>query len=118
MGSRTLFGLSMTRLACAAVWSLLCGTAVAQHKVTLTWNAPTCTVSASVPWCPAATSYLYDIFRSDCPDCPFYQINKGVVTVNTYTDTNVQAGATYRYSVKTVLQSGPSNKIVVKVPTP
>ncbi|HET7206523.1 MAG TPA: choice-of-anchor D domain-containing protein [Terriglobales bacterium] len=72
----------------------LSGTGVLPHSVSLTWNASTSTVTG------------YNVYRSTINGSGYVKINTSLVTVLTYTDTNVQNGTTYYYVTTAVDSSG------------
>jgi fibronectin type 3 domain-containing protein len=78
--------------------------------VALTWVASTSTVSG------------YRVYRGTTSGGPYTLISSGLVSVLTYTDSTVQAGATYFYVVTAVDSSGNesafSNEVPAVVPTP
>jgi len=89
----------------------LSGTGTApQHSVSLTWVASTSTVSG------------YRVYRGTTSGGPYTLVSSGLVSVLTYTDSTVQAGATYFYVVTAVDSSGNesafSNEVQAVVPMP
>ena len=89
----------------------LSGTGTApQHSVALTWVASTSTVSG------------YHVYRGTQSGGPYTLISSGLVSVLTYTDSTVQAGATYFYVVTAVDSGGNesafSNEVQAVIPTP
>jgi hypothetical protein len=86
------------------------GMAPATYEVELTWDAP---ASSSDPVAG------YHIYR-ETGSGSYALLNSSVNTPTTYTDTTVQAGATYNYEVKSVDASGvestPSNVYTATIP--
>ena len=80
------------------------------HSVSLTWTASTSPNIAG-----------YNVFRSTASGSGYVQINTGLVTTPSYTDTNVAEGETYYYVTTAVdtsnNQSGYSNQAQATVPT-
>jgi hypothetical protein len=88
---------------------VLSGTGVqVNHSVTLNWTASTSTVSG------------YNIYRTTVSGSGYAKINSGLIPSLTYTDTAVQAGATYYYVATAVDASGDesvdSNQVTAVVP--
>jgi len=71
-------------------------TAAAQqaHSATLSWTASTSTVSG------------YNVYRATVSNGPYTLISTSLVTGLTFTDTNVQSGATYYYVTTAVDSNG------------
>jgi hypothetical protein len=67
------------------------------YEVNLTWDAPS---SSSDPVAG------YNVYRAPSGSTAYQQINPAVVTQTAYTDTSVQAGQTYDYTVESVDASG------------
>jgi fibronectin type 3 domain-containing protein len=86
-----------------------CSAAIS-HSVSLTWTA---SVSPNISG--------YNVFRSTTSGTGYVQINTGLVTTTSYTDSNVTAGQTYYYVTTAVdtsnNQSGYSNQAQATVPT-
>jgi len=86
------------------------GTQAVAHSATLSWTASTSTVVG------------YNVYRSTTSGGPYTLITSGPVAGITFTDTSVQAGATYFYVVTAVdvngIESAFSNEASVTVPTP
>ena len=81
------------------------------HRVHLHWNAPT----------PSAEAVSgYNIYRSDDNGKTFRKVNRLPVAKTEYNDRSVRHGVSYIYLVKSVghkgAESGPSNKIRLRVP--
>ena len=80
------------------------------HSVSLTWTASTSPNIAG-----------YNVFRSTTSGSGYVQINTGLVTTPSYTDTNVAEGEAYYYVTTAVDtsndQSGYSNQAQATVPT-
>ena len=78
-------------------------TSASPDGISLAWNAVT----------GDPTLYGYEVLRGDAPGGPYTQIAR--VTGTSYTDTNVNQGATYFYAVRAVDQSfnrsGPSAEV-------
>lgn len=81
-----------------------------QHSASLSWNA-----SASVV-------IGYNIYRGSQTGGPYAKLNSSLQPSTGYSDTNVQAGATYFYVVTAVdgssVESGFSNETMAVIPTP
>jgi fibronectin type 3 domain-containing protein len=86
------------------------GTAAATYEVELSWDAPT---SSSDPVAG------YHIYRASSTGT-YALLNSSVNAPTTYSDTTVQAGATYNYEVKSVdasgVESAPSNVYTATIP--
>jgi hypothetical protein len=80
----------------------------AQHSVSLSWNASTSEVAG------------YNIYRSAGPNGPFSKLNSPLITGLSYSDSNVQSGATYYYAATSVdssnVESPYSNLATAAVP--
>lgn len=90
----------------------LTGTATSQsHQVDLNWQAP-----SSSP----VTIVGYNVYRAASGTGSYALLNSSVDTLTSYTDTNVQSGASYDYEVRSVdsagVESGPSNTTAVTIP--
>lgn len=87
------------------------GTAVSQHEVDLSWNAP-----ASSPD-PVAG---YHVYRSTDGGSSYQLLNSTGNTQTTYVDSAVQSGSVYEYIVESVdslgVESVPSNTATATVP--
>ena len=79
------------------------------HSVTIIWTASSTPVAG------------YNVYRSSPPNPPV-KLTEKVVPGTQYTDTTVEAGYTYVYSVTSVdskgLESRPSENITARVPGP
>jgi len=78
------------------LWMLLCGTALAQHTITISWTASTDA---------ATTPYItYRLYRAVCPCAtpPVLLVRASWITTTSYVDTAVKAGVTYIYGVTAV----------------
>jgi hypothetical protein len=86
------------------------GVGIAPHSVTLSWNASTSTVAG------------YNVYRGSQSGGPYTLLNAALISGTTYTDKNVQAGATYFYVVTAVdssgLESAFSNETTAIIPSP
>jgi fibronectin type 3 domain-containing protein len=86
------------------------GMAPANYEVELNWDAP---ASSSDPVAG------YHIYRATSSGA-YALLNSPVNTPTTYTDTTVQAGATYNYEVTSVdgsgVESAPSNIYTATIP--
>jgi hypothetical protein len=86
------------------------GTQAVAHSVSLSWTASTSTVVG------------YNVYRGTTSGGPYTLITSSPVNGTTFTDTTVQAGATYFYVVTAVDTNGNesvnSNEVSVTVPTP
>ena len=82
-----------------------------QHKVQLSWNAPTGTSDTIVG---------YMVYRATSGGSSYALLTSSVDTQTTFADTTVQSGLTYDYMVKSVdskgIESAPSNSTAVTVP--
>jgi hypothetical protein len=90
---------------------LLSGTGVAQnYQVDLSWNPPTGSTDPAVG---------YNVYRA-VVGAPFAILNSSPVSQPAWTDTTVQAGATYNYEVTSVdaygVESTPSSVTTVSIP--
>ncbi|HKW61802.1 MAG TPA: immunoglobulin domain-containing protein [Candidatus Acidoferrum sp.] len=72
----------------------LSGTGVVQHTVSLSWTASTSTISG------------YNVYRSTTSGSGYVKINTSLVSVLTYTDSNVTSGTTYFYVTTAVDSTG------------
>ena len=83
----------------------------AQHRVQLSWNAP----SGS-----PVTLAGFNVYRSTVGVSNYARLNPSLNSATSYVDTSVQSGLTYDYVVKSVdatgLESSPSNATEVKIP--
>jgi hypothetical protein len=86
------------------------GAAAPQHSVALSWNASTSTVVG------------YNVYRGTQSGGPYAVLNSAPDATTTYTDSSVQAGATYYYVVTAVdatgTESAYSNQTQAIIPTP
>ncbi len=86
------------------------GTAPPQHSVDLTWTASTSVVAG------------YNVYRGANHGGPYSKINSSLDPNTAYTDSAVQAGATYYYVATAVNSSGGestySNEVQAVIPTP
>jgi len=86
------------------------GMAPQNYEVELTWDAP---ASSSDP---VAGYHIYRATGSGS----YALLNSSINAPTTYTDSTVQAGATYDYEVKSVdasgVESGPSNVYTATIP--
>jgi fibronectin type 3 domain-containing protein len=64
------------------------------HSVSLTWAPSTSTVAG------------YHVYRSQVSGGPYAILDSSAVTADAYTDSNVLAGQTYYYVIKSVTQGG------------
>ena len=84
--------------------------ATISHSVSLTWTAST-----------SANIVGYNVYRSATSGGPYTQLNSGLVTKTSYTDSGVVAGQTYYYVTTAVDtsndQSAYSNQAQATVPT-
>lgn len=84
------------------------GVTAQQHLVALSWTASTSQVAG------------YNAYRSSQSAGPYTLLNSGRITGTSYTDLNVQSGATYYYVTTAVntqgLESAYSNQAVATVP--
>jgi hypothetical protein len=84
------------------------GTPTVSHAVELTWTPSTSAVAG------------YDVYRSEVSGGPYTKLDSSIVTADSYTDSNVQAGQTYYYVVTSVtsagMQSGDSTQAAATVP--
>ncbi len=87
------------------------GASAAGYQVKLTWNAPSSSGD------PVAG---YKVYRAVSGSASYQLLNTSVQQPTTYTDTTVQAGASYTYEVMSVdaagVQSAPSNIYVAAIP--
>jgi uncharacterized cupredoxin-like copper-binding protein len=67
---------------------------VVSHSVSLTWAPSTSTVAG------------YHVYRSQVSGGPYAILDSSAVTADAYTDSNVLAGQTYYYVIKSVTQGG------------
>ncbi|OLC92785.1 MAG: hypothetical protein AUH86_18395 [Acidobacteria bacterium 13_1_40CM_4_58_4] len=92
----------------AAVTLFGTGVTPVQHSVALTWNASTSTVSG------------YNVYRSTVSGSGYVKLNSSLVSVLTYTDSNVQTGTTYYYVTSAVDSGGNesiySNQVSAAIP--
>jgi len=72
----------------------LSGTGVVPHTVSLSWIASTSSVSG------------YNVYRSTTSGSGYVKINSSLVSVLTYTDSNVTNGTTYYYVTTAVDSTG------------
>ncbi|HEV2277066.1 MAG TPA: fibronectin type III domain-containing protein, partial [Acidobacteriaceae bacterium] len=83
----------------------------ASYSVNLSWSAPTSSTD------PVAG---YNVYRSSNGGSTYQVVNSAVNTPTTYTDSGVQAGASYVYYIESVdaqgNQSAPSNTWSVTIP--
>lgn len=83
----------------------------AQHKVQLSWNAP----SGS-----PVTLAGFNVYRATVGVSSYARLNPSLNSATSYVDTSVQSGLTYDYVVKSVdatgFESRPSNATEVKIP--
>jgi hypothetical protein len=70
------------------------GTQAVANSVTLDWSPSTSTVAG------------YNVYRSEASGGPYTKVDTSVVSPDTYTDSNVQAGITYYYVVTSVMSTG------------
>jgi len=86
------------------------GVAPQQHTVSLSWSENDSTVTG------------YNVYRGTAPGGPYSQINSGLESSTSYTDSTVVSGQTYYYVTTAVdesgEQSGNSNEATAVVPTP
>ena len=86
------------------------GVAAPQHSVALAWNASTSTVVG------------YNVYRGTQSGGPYAVLNSAPDATTTYSDSSVQAGATYYYVVTAVdatgTESAYSNQTQAIIPTP
>lgn len=82
----------------------------AAHSVSLSWDPSTSTVVG------------YNVYRGTQTGGPYTMVNSSVQAGTTYSDNNVQSGATYFYVVTAVdassQESGFSNETMALIPTP
>jgi hypothetical protein len=74
--------------------TVLGGTCVVNHSVSLNWTASTSTVAG------------YNVYRATTSGGPYTKLNSSVVTGVAYTDSTVQSGLTYYYVTTAVDASG------------
>jgi len=86
------------------------GVVAGSHSTDLSWDASHDPVIG------------YNVYRGTQQGGPYGQINPVLDASTSYTDNNVNAGATYYYVVTAVnaddQESGPSNEVKVKIPSP
>jgi len=86
------------------------GSSASNHSVSLNWNASTSSVIG------------YFVYRGTVSGGPYTRLIANADAATTYTDSNVQSGATYYYVVTAVngngQESGYSNQVTAAVPTP
>jgi hypothetical protein len=86
------------------------GTTPVAHSVDLSWSASTSSVAG------------YNVYRGGVSGGPYTKMNSSVDSAVTFTDSNVQAGQTYFYTVTAVdstgTESARSNEVQAVVPTP
>ena len=83
------------------------GTQATQHRVSLSWNASTSQVAG------------YNIYRGTSSGGPYTRLNSSLISLS-FTDNNVQSGATYFYAATAVdsnnVESGYSNLATAVIP--
>jgi Abnormal spindle-like microcephaly-assoc'd, ASPM-SPD-2-Hydin/Transmembrane protein 131-like N-terminal len=63
--------------------------------------------SVVLAWHPSVSLVTgYHVYRSESSDGPFEKLNNGIVSADSYTDSNVLPGVTYYYMVKSVGHGG------------
>jgi hypothetical protein len=86
------------------------GTAPVAHSVALSWIASSATVAG------------YNVYRGGLSGGPYSKINSAVDSSTSFTDSTVQSGQTYYYTVTAVDSSGTesahSNEAQAAIPTP
>lgn len=91
--------------------TVLSGTGVNKHSVTLSW------VASSSPNISG-----YDVYRGSVSGGPYTLINSSLIGSTSYTDAGVQSGQTYYYVATAVNSSGAqssySNQAQAAIPTP
>ena len=70
------------------------GTQAAAHSVALTWSPSSSSVAG------------YEVYRSAASGGPYTKLDSALVSTESYTDTNVQAGLTYYYVITAVTSDG------------
>ena len=84
------------------------GTQATQHSVSLSWNASTSQVAG------------YNIYRGASSGGPYTKLNSSLISGLSFTDNNVQSGATYFYVATSVdsndVESGYSNLATAVIP--
>jgi len=84
------------------------GTQTSQHMVALSWNPSTSSISG------------YKVYRGTQSSGPYSKLNSSLLAGTSYTDANVQSGATYYYVSTAVnssnVESGYSNQATAVIP--
>ncbi len=92
------------------VISLAGSSQVVSHFVTLGWTPSVSAVAG------------YNVYRSEVSGGPYSQLDSSLVVGDSYIDSNVQAGLTYYYTIKSVtptgLESADSTQAVATIPNP
>ena len=86
---------------------------LSQRAVRITWQASS--DAAANP------SLAYNVYRASSCAGQFSKLNAAGVSITTYLDTTVGAGAAYCYQVTAMLngrESAPSNQVVAAIPPP
>ena len=88
-----------------------------RHRVTLSWRAGQLT-GASVEDLISG----YNVYRRDMTSSKYFRINDDLLSDTTYVDELVRPGEIYEYETTAVnyrgTESGPSNRVTVKIPYP
>ena len=86
------------------------GVQAVQHSVGLTWTASTSSVAG------------YNVYRSTVSGGPYTKLNSSPVALTSYTDSTVQAGQTYYYTLTSVASGGAesadSTQVSATIPSP
>lgn len=93
------------------------------NVVILSGSGPQSAHSVSLSWNASASAVVgYNIYRASQSGGPYIQVNTSLQPSTTYSDNNVQSGATYFYVVTAVdgssQESGFSNESQAVIPTP
>jgi hypothetical protein len=70
-------------------------------------GAQTVPLTVALSWNPSMSAVAgYNVYRSEISGGPYTKLDSSIVTADTYTDSNVQAGLTYYYVVTSVTSGG------------